>query len=62
MTPDLSRRAARAMDVGAANPEERETIITAVERAQTFDDLPEAVQRLILRLEQPPGQATTQRR
>lgn len=54
MKPDLSRRLARAVDVGGATPDERQSIIDAAQKAATFDDLPTTVRELIQRLETPP--------
>ncbi|ROO51068.1 hypothetical protein EDC02_5932 [Micromonospora sp. Llam0] len=51
MTPDLSRRLARALDIGAATPEQRERVIAAAQQARTFDQLPEPIRRLVERLE-----------
>jgi HK97 family phage prohead protease len=61
VSPDLSRRLARALDVGAASVSERDLIVRASQRARTFDDLPEDVQALVLRLETPPDDPEAQR-
>lgn len=58
MTPDLSRRLARALDVGAATDDERAQVIAAAQHARTFDDLPQPIQQLVRRLETPPKDAT----
>lgn len=51
MTPDLSRRLARALDIGAATLEQRESVIAAAQRARTFADLPAEIRALVERLE-----------
>lgn len=53
MSPDLSRRLARALDVGLASIADRDRIVEAARtvRVRTFADLPDAVQRLVRRLE-----------
>lgn len=54
MRPELSRRLARAVDVGGATAEQRDRIAAAAPAARTFDDLPEPIRNLIVQLEQPP--------
>lgn len=55
MTPQLSRRLARALDVGEASPQERTLVVDAAQGARTFDDLPADVRALVVRLETPPA-------
>jgi hypothetical protein len=54
MTPDLSRRIARAFYIGEAEPAERGLLIAAAGPAgvRTIDDLPEQARALLLDLEQ----------
>lgn len=55
MTPELSRRLARALDVGQATIGERQQIVTAADAAvPSFEDLPEQVRDLVVRLEAGP--------
>lgn len=56
MRPALSRRLARAMDIGLATVEERRRLTEAAQpwRVATVDDLPDDMRRLVLRLEQGP--------
>jgi hypothetical protein len=51
--PDLSRRLARALDVGGATPDERSQVVDAAQRARSFDDLAPEVRQLVERLENP---------
>lgn len=51
MTPDLSRRLADAMHIGAATLAQRLRIMAAAQHARTFADLPDDVRELVLRLE-----------
>lgn len=55
MTPLLSRRLARAMDVGGATLDERDRITAAAQRVRSFDDLPADVRSLVVDLETPPA-------
>lgn len=56
MTPGLSRRLARALDVGQATADERQTIVNAADgRAADFESLPREVRDLVLRLEAGPS-------
>lgn len=50
MNADLSRRLARAM-MSEPDGDERQAIVDAAQRAETFDDLPLAVQALVQSLE-----------
>lgn len=56
MRPALSRRLARAVDIGQADADERRLIRDAAQpwRVATVDDLPPPVRRLVLRLERGP--------
>lgn len=54
MSPQLFLRLARAMDVGAATPQQRNQIIAAAQRARTFEDLPVETRALVELLERPP--------
>lgn len=51
MTPELSRRIARAFHTGEANVAERDTLISAAQGANSFNDLPATARALVLRLE-----------
>lgn len=57
MRPALSRRIARALDVGGATYVQRRRIVSAAEQARTFGALPADIRALIRRLETPPTQA-----
>lgn len=59
MRPELSRRLARALDVGLATVEERVALVAAAQKVTTFDGLPEDMQALIVRLETPPDDTAT---
>lgn len=56
MRPALSRRLARALDVGLATVAEREHVLSAALpwRVAAVDDLPPDVRELVLRLERGP--------
>lgn len=56
MRPELSRRLARALDVGLATVEERVALVAAAQKVRTFGELPEEMQSLLVRLETPPAE------
>lgn len=47
MTPNLSRRLAKALQQAQLPPAERARVVAAAEKATTFSDLPKKVQALI---------------
>lgn len=53
MSPILSRRLAAAFAVGFPTVEEREQVLAAAEpgKVRSFDDLPDEIRRLVVRLE-----------
>lgn len=59
MRPVLSRRIARALDIGQATPDERRRVIAAAQPwpVATVADLPQDVRSLVLRLERGPRPA-----
>ncbi len=56
MRPTLSRRLARAVDIGQATADERARIMTAAAGARTFGDLPADIRDLLVELERGPRQ------
>lgn len=55
MTPDLSRRVARAFMKGFPTPAERDEIVKAIQGKNGFRDLPDDIQELIEELEDRPA-------
>lgn len=51
MTPELSRRIAKAFMKGFPTPAEREAVVKAVQGKASFRDLPDDIQELIEELE-----------
>lgn len=56
MTPELSRRLARALDLGQASVDQRQSVVQAVKSGvSSFDDLPPDIRALVELLESGPS-------
>ena len=55
MSPELSRRVGEALSTHVVTPDERLRILAAMETAESWDDLPATIQRLLLEIEARPG-------
>lgn len=55
MTPYLSRRLGRALNQHQATLNERAVVVEAAQKAETWDDLPAAMQALVVDIEGRPG-------
>jgi hypothetical protein len=54
MGPELSRRLGRALGTREVTPAERATVAKAAEAADTWEDLPEPVRKLVTAIEERP--------
>jgi hypothetical protein len=54
MGPDLCRRLGRALGTHEVTPAERTTVARAAEAADTWEDLPEPVRKLVTAIEDRP--------